>query len=197
MLFEALIIGFIIGIIRDGRFSNISMIHFRGTVFLIFGLVLQVAPVFLGIFNAFTEYYPLMAFCGIISILITMVLNLSVKGFWIIMIGALLNILAMALNGFVMPTNLETMASIGAKPLMDSIADGSVINYMGREGAHGVAYWLGKWIPIPYPQPLGRMISFGDIVMSLGFVWFIQAEMNSKRYLTRMNHIVRQSYSRR
>lgn len=194
MLLESLTLGFIIGIVRNGRFSNISAIPFRGMLFLILGLVLQITPIFLGIFKVYQPYYALIAFLGVLCIFGSIIRNIEVKGFWIIALGALINVLVMAFNGYAMPIHLAGLENIGMKPLMDTIADGSVINYVSREGLNGVSYWFGKWIPIPYPAPLGRLISFGDIIMSIGIVWFVQAEMTSKRYLSQNGRMIRHTY---
>jgi hypothetical protein len=39
-----------------------------------------------------------------------------------------------------------------------------------------------KFIPIPKPYPLPKLLSIGDVLMSLGLLWMIVGEMKKTNY---------------
>lgn len=92
-------------------------------------------------------------------------------------IGALLNVLAMVLSGFRMPVTEAALLRAGMQSLLETIQDGSVINYVLVTSTDGLAYYLGKVIAIPDIYPLSKLFSAGDLLISAGLAYFIQDTM--------------------
>jgi hypothetical protein len=184
MFIEALLLGLLIGLIRNGKISNISSVYFRGTAFLIAGLVLQIIPILLGYFDLFKGSYAFISFLGVVCMMVCLARNFDKKGIAVIFAGASLNFIAMLMNSFTMPVDFNALDFVGLKSLASTIADGSVVNMTSVENAKGLVKVLSKFIPIPPPYPLAKVVSIGDIVMSIGFLWFMVGELTGKRYLS-------------
>jgi hypothetical protein len=89
-----------------------------------------------------------------------MVANRHVRGLPTVAVGAGLNLLAISLNGGVMP------ASATALRLAGLIARGG-FNNSGLV-AHPHLAFLGDVIPVPGPWPIGNVLSVGDLIIFAG-----------------------------
>lgn len=177
MFFEAVILGLLIGYVRGGRMLNIGNMHIRGWLLVIIAFVLQIVPIFLGVVPIIGNYGHVISFSAMILMLLVVCINLDKKGFWLIALGAVMNILAMSFNGLLMPVSLESMNYIGLTDVVEAVKTGQVVNYMSiQEVAHWSQY-LGKTLSLPKMYPLAKVISIGDLIMSLGVFWFTQTEM--------------------
>lgn len=177
MIFEALIIGLIIGFFRNGRWYNLMEIEFHGWYLIFLGAALQIIPIAA---TKLTETYVVLQwapFIGLCLIWLAVLMNFRLKGFKLMAFGAALNLLAMVAHGGKMPINLGLAEMAGINAIVESVKSGTVANLMPLEESMSVLKWLGKTIPIPKPYPLAKMISFGDLLMTFGIVYFIQGEM--------------------
>lgn len=177
MIFEALIIGLIIGFFRNGRWYNLMEIEFHGWYLIFLGAALQIIPIAA---TKLTETYVVLQwapFIGLCLIWLAVLMNFRLKGFKLMAFGAALNLLAMVAHGGKMPINLGLAEMAGINAIVESVKSGTVANLMPLEESVSVLKWLGKTIPIPRPYPLAKMISFGDLLMTFGIIYFIQGEM--------------------
>lgn len=177
MIFEALIIGLIIGFFRNGRWYNLMEIEFHGWYLIFLGAALQIIPIAA---TKLTETYVVLQwapFIGLCLIWLAVLMNFRLKGFKLMACGAALNLLAMVAHGGKMPINLGLAEMAGINAIVESVKSGTVANLMPLEESVSVLKWLGKTIPIPRPYPLAKMISFGDLLMTFGIIYFIQGEM--------------------
>ncbi len=185
MIVEALLIGLLIGILRNGRLDNLADTQFRGVLLVILSFLLQLTPSIItrfGIAGDWLKYFP---FAGVVLIAIVVVLNLNKQGAWIILIGVLLNMAAMAINGFLMPVDFASLDMAGLGELAATIKDGAVINYISSDQAVTWSNLIGKFIPVPKPYPFPKILSPGDIIISLGILFMIQGEMNRAMFKRR------------
>ncbi|MCA1840363.1 MAG: DUF5317 domain-containing protein [Actinobacteria bacterium] len=156
--------GIAIGLIRGGRFSNLSSIKFRYPWLVFVGLAIQIAGELLAAFvnPAFREggrglttlavsYAALIAF---------VVLNREQPGASLIALGLALNLLVILPNGG-MPVSAHAAHIAGFDP---SGYLGTALKHRAM-GPGTIFSWLGDVIPIP---GLGKVVSVGDIVLGLG-----------------------------
>ena len=120
-------------------------------------------------------------------------MNIDKKGMWIILIGAILNFIVVVMNKNRMPISFDGLRLAGLENMIDDIRNGSISNYMSLDEVTNWTKHLGKYIVIPKPYPMAKVISIGDIFMSLGIIFFIQGEM-LKSYLSMKNRMVRMGY---
>ncbi len=177
MFFEAVAIGLLIGYIRGGRMLNIGNMHIRGWILIIVSFVLQTLPIFLSAIPVVDTYGHVISFTAMILMFVVVIINIDKKGFWLVALGALMNLLAMGFNGLLMPVNLEGFSYIGLADIVEGVKSGEVINYISLEYVSDWTQNLGKMITLPKYYPLAKVISIGDLVMSLGVFWFTQSEM--------------------
>jgi len=177
MFFEAVVIGLLIGYIRGGRMLNIGNMHIRGWILIIASFILQTVPIFLSNISFIDTYGYVISFSAMIFMLFVVIINLDKKGFWLIALGAIMNILAMGFNGLLMPVNLEGFTYIGLADIVEGVKSGAVINYLSMESVSDWTQYLGKIISLPKYYPLAKVISLGDFLMSIGVFWFTQSEM--------------------
>ena len=177
MFFEAIGLGLLIGYIRGGRMLNIGNIHIRGWLMIIIAFLLQTLPIILGVIPWMSKKGPVFSFTAMVIMLMVVVLNLDKKGFWVIGFGALLNMIAMAYNGLLMPIDLNGLFAVGFQDIVESVGNGTVVNYISLDNVSHWSKFLGKTIVLPPIYPLAKVISFGDIAISIGVFWFVQSEM--------------------
>ena len=88
-------------------------------------------------------------------------LNRRLRGMWVVTTGALLNFVAIAANGGVMPASATAVRTAGLSP-----ADPTTANSMVVDGARllpvGDVFALPGWLPV------ANVFSIGDVVIALG-----------------------------
>lgn len=181
MFIEILIIGILIGGFQSGRLSNITDMNIRGWYLILLSLILSLMPVFLSGIEALANIQVYILFISMILILCVVILNLDKKGVWLILIGGLFNIGIMVFNSFQMPVMMNGLETAGLTALTDGITDGSIVNYVASE-ASGIMIAFTKFIPVPKPYPLPKILSIGDVLMSIGLLLMIVGEMKRPSY---------------
>lgn len=166
MFVEALLIGILIGMIRKGRVTNLSELQIRGWVFVVIGALIQFVPIFLNKFEVLPEYHIYFPFAALIMMVGVMVANLDKKGVWLLLIGGILNTIAIAMNNFKMPVDLNGLRFAGLDAVAETIADGSVINYIDSSIVDNFSRFLGKIIAVPDIYPFAKVLSIGDLLMT-------------------------------
>lgn len=193
MFLEAIILGIIIGIIRKGKLSNLGITSIRGWFIIIIAFFIQIAPAFSSGIEFIKPMEKYTYIFSMVFMLIVILINLDKKGFSIILIGLLLNSLVVIMNGFKMPIYFEGLRLAGMADTIEAITNGNIINYINLDSVTNWTQYLGKFIVIPKPYPLAKVISVGDIFMSLGIIFFIQGEM-VKSYFAMKSRMVRMGY---
>lgn len=194
MYIEAVIIGILIGVFRNGNLANISDISLRGLPLMILSVIFQVSPVFLIKIPAVSQYIYLFPFISLCMMTLAVMVNYKRPGMKIIVAGAILNIIAMGMNGFYMPIDYTALGWAGLDPLLESIKNGAVIGYSSIENATGISKILGKIIPIPKIYPFAKVLSIGDIIITLGIIFFFYGEM-TRSFFRRDSRVVQFSYN--
>jgi hypothetical protein len=97
---------------------------------------------------------------------------------WVVALGGLLNFIAIAANGGVMPASRGALQSAGLDVRSGSFANSDVV-----EGAN-VAF-LGDVFAIPAGWPGANVFSLGDAVMLLGAFLVLHAATGSRLFAAR------------
>ena len=118
--------------------------------------------------------YP---FLAMIICTIVLLLNIEKSGMKLIFLGTLLNVVVMALNHFQMPLLIDGGTVSGLEAFYTSVKQGDVINYAIIANGNIINTILGKHVLLPESYPLNRILSLGDIIISLGIIFLIQEEM--------------------
>jgi Family of unknown function (DUF5317) len=173
MVFDGILISFIVGVLRKGNLRAFSQLNLKwGWVFPLL-LVVQLAVFsfqndseFLGQLSG--SIYVVVYIVGLIFLF----LNRKNPGFILISIGVFLNFIVMVLNGGRMPVSVEASAVLDPgyiQALKESLyAKHTMLTSTTHLG------FLGDVIPISDPYPRTQIISIGDIIMNIGIFFFIQ-----------------------
>ncbi|NWQ41905.1 DUF5317 domain-containing protein [Bacillus sp. EB106-08-02-XG196] len=173
MVFDGIIISFIVGLFRKGNLRAFSQLNLKwGWVFPLLLIVqltvftLQNNSEFLGQLSG--SIYILVYMIGLLFLF----LNRKNPGFILIFIGVFLNFLVMVVNGGRMPVSVESAAVLDPgyiEALKESLyAKHTMLTSTTHLG------FLGDVIPISDPYPRTQIISIGDIIMNIGIFFFIQ-----------------------
>ena len=177
MYIEAIIIGVIIGMFRNGRISNFLEVRFKGWYLCFLAFILFLVPYVLKLTQIGFEPIQLFPFLAMVICAFIALLNFNKMGMKIIFLGLMLNLIIMGLNDYLMPIDTVEMATLGFDSFVESLKNGNVINYMDVNQAVPVSQYLGKVIALPDFYPLAKVLSIGDIIISVGIVWVIQYDM--------------------
>jgi hypothetical protein len=101
--------------------------------------------------------------------------NLDLRFLWIVGLGGVLNLIAIAANGGVMPASRGALETAGL-----SVQSGAFANSDYVEDAH-VAF-LGDVFAVPAGWPGANVFSVGDVLMLLGAFLAIHAASGSKLF---------------
>jgi hypothetical protein len=173
MVFDGILISFIVGLLRKGNLRAFSQLNLKwGWIFPLL-LVVQLA-VFT--FQNDSEFLGQLSGSIYIAVyiigLIFLFLNRRNPGFILIFIGVFLNFIVMVLNGGRMPVSVEAAAVLDPgyiQALKESLyAKHAMLTSTTHLG------FLGDVIPISDPYPRTQIISIGDIIMNIGIFFFIQ-----------------------
>lgn len=182
MFLEAVLLGLLAGRLRGGRTLNIGTLEFKGWVLIVIGFLLQMLPMLLGRMSWMAHNGHIVAFATMLLVFFIVVLNSDKRGFWLVTLGAVLNIVAMATHGLRMPVYLKALAGAGRVEMMESLANDAVLNHIGLEQLAHWSDYLGKNIAIPAPYPLAYALSVGDVLMSIGIFLFVMGHMTASHY---------------
>lgn len=113
MYIEAIIIGVLIGVARNGRLTNFFEVKFKGWALSILALILFVVPYGLKLadipFDKIQIFpYIAMGICALITLL-----NFEKFGMKIIFLGLALNMVVMGFNNYLMPVDAMKMTQLG------------------------------------------------------------------------------------
>ena len=196
MFVESVVIGIIIGVVQHGSLTNIGITSIRGWYLIIAALLLSISPMF-SINSPFFDDFGVYIYLFSLLVMFAVVLwNLDKKGFWIIAVGAGLNLLVIMLTDFKMPIYMEGLRIAGLDGMINGIKSGEIINYVSIESLDSWSRFMGKLIVLPKPYPLAKVISIGDLLMSLGIVFYLRGEM-VKKYRFSKSRMVTPRYKRR
>lgn len=173
MVFEALIIGIVIGFIRDGRVNNFSFLDFKGFYFILLGALCEFLPFFMNQTNFISQNANYIVSVGMIFLFLFLELNYKLMGFKIIILGFLMNALAFFTNSFRMPILILRASQEHLKNLKFAIEVGEVNNYILFDRANPITRYLGKFVIMPDWYPFSKYFGIGDIVIMIGVIIFI------------------------
>lgn len=178
MLIEGLIIGLLLSLMFNGKIKNLKKIHFKHFNLLVAAFLFRTIAVQIG-FGTLTHNVligRLINVMSLITLLWVVFENKELPGMKIFMAGVLLNLLVISVNGGSMPVHedlavyLEIEKYLGPKYITHKpMGDRTYLNF------------LGDIIPIIYPRGWSKIISLGDVLLSLGIIKTIYQSSGAKR----------------
>jgi Family of unknown function (DUF5317) len=171
LLGSILAIGLLLGWGLGGGLRNLAHVHVVWWYLFPAALVLQVLPIPQAESGIF-QYLPFaVLLLSYLTLIVAVMANWSLRGFPLILLGLLLNLVPIAVNRG-MPVSGEAVIDAGGRAQDVPTSPG---------GKHHLATpsdqvtFLGDVIPIR--DPFRTVVSVGDVVMYAGAAWFVAAAM--------------------
>jgi hypothetical protein len=156
--------GFILTILRKKNPLSLPLnLTFRVPYLMIGCLAVQVAIEFVAI-QSKTKLEAILVSTFIV-LFAGLLLNRRITGMKWIAAGLFLNMMALILNGGLMPVSKEAMEIAGLQHLMDFSGDS---RHQLMEDSH--IGWLGDWIPFFTPIGTNYVLSPGDLLVGFGLM---------------------------
>ncbi|HEY5489052.1 MAG TPA: DUF5317 domain-containing protein [Candidatus Limnocylindrales bacterium] len=174
LLLYAVVLGIVAGLLTKGRLSALGSVHIKLWPVALVGLVFQAllfsSPLAQGVGRLGPSLYVL----STTLVLMALVVNLRQPGFWLIIVGALLNFTAIVLNNGFMPASPDAVAVLLGTPVLPTAA------YTNSALATGQTTlgFLGDIFALPRPLPFANVFSIGDVLIGLGGAWFVVRAMH-------------------
>lgn len=182
MLVESLVASLIIGKIRGGKFSNMGQEEIKGWFLIVSSFFLEYGAVFFACRdNDFVKtnifYIHLLSY---ILLFVGIAMNIKKPPFQIMAVGVLLNLIVILANGGQMPVSVWAMEKTGLGRNIEMICEKADIVHCLMEPSTKL-WFLGDVFPIGRKGFFAYVVSYGDIIMSIGVFVYIQQLMLGKR----------------
>jgi predicted MFS family arabinose efflux permease len=179
ILLPATIAGILVAWALGARLSALAEVRLRGDALVFVALAVQVV-----IFTPLGAALPglLQRPLHVASYLLLtafLLLNWRRHGFWLVGVGALLNVLVIFVNGGRMPVSGAAWRAAGGN--LDALETAGGANNNVFAGAHTHLGWLGDVFALPPGVPLANALSIGDVLIVLGMAVFVYRACTPRR----------------
>lgn len=158
--------------VAGGRLSRLSELELRGLWLVVVAFAIQVLLV--TVVPEGDETLHRVAHIATYGLAAGCILrNLDLRFMWVVAVGGLLNFIAIAANGGVMPASRGALAAAGLDPASGEFANSDLVR-----NAH-VAF-LGDVFAIPTGWPGANVFSLGDALMLVGAFLVLHAATGSR-----------------
>lgn len=184
MFIEAIVIGLVIGLILKGKILNLNNIKFNGFPILLgiiaIDLILRQFIVRSNSQMALTMFslYPKFNIVVYFITIVILGLNNHLKHMREIQAGYVLNFLPMFANEGKMPVSADAMISIGKSMEVEFLNKNL---YLGHSLMNESTRFKALCDTIPISFPIPKVISLGDIAISIGLILFIIYYMRNEK----------------
>lgn len=185
MFIEAILLGFVVALLRKGKLKNIEKLHIKGWyLFLVAGIIqftisrLKGKNLFLGpVF--FEEYFIYVHLFTYLLMIVGILLNIKKRFMIFIFIGLALNFIVIFSNGGKMPVSFQNAK--GYEHYTEELPEEMIYDIKHSiVNEYTKFVYLADIIVLPPPYPLARIISIGDVFLMIGMFLFFQESMVDK-----------------
>lgn len=185
MVIETIILSFLFGKLMGGKIRNIGNLYIKGWYLFVVSFSVEIISLLIvsktnGNFSDVIEknFFYIHIFIYVLLI-IGLIMNFNETGFKITLLGAILNFLPLLLNNGRMPVAINSLKASKSYIQLSLLEEGRIMTHILANESTKLAF-LGDIIPISKPYPFPKVISIGDILISLGLFILIQSNMKKK-----------------
>lgn len=173
LLLYAIPLGLLIGFAAGGRIARLGDVRIRWWPLALAGLLFQLVLFSPPVAAVVGDLGPALYVGSTLVVLLALLANLAQPGLRVVLIGAVLNLLVISVNGGQMPASPEAMlAAHGVAGVPTAHFSNSII-----AGPSTPLWFLGDIFSLPASIPLANVFSIGDVIIALGGVLFISRTM--------------------
>jgi len=176
LLLYTVAIGLIAGLASGGRIAALGNTTVRFWPVALIGLFGQVLLFSSPLAAVVGAWGPSLYVVSTTLVLMALVVNLRQPGFWLILVGALLNFTVIVANGGQMPASPDAWAALnGIAAVPTTTFSNSIL-----AGPATAFPYLGDNFVLPRPLPLANIFSIGDVLIGAGGALFIFQTMHGR-----------------
>jgi hypothetical protein len=164
-----------------GRLGRLSELRIRWISLAVLAVVLQAAALYV-VPGGDTDLHRILHLASYVAAGACLLVNLQVPFLWLVALGGLLNFIAIAANGGVMPASRSALETAGLDE-SGSFANSDVVDD-ARLG------FLGDVFAIPASWPASNVFSLGDVVLVVGVFLTLHAVSGSRLFGRRRAHLL-------
>lgn len=183
MFLEAIILALVVIAIRKYNWENLKNFTFEKLYLPIIGIFLYILCNYFtahdkGIITFFiVKYYTYFHILSLGFIIAGLCCNGKIKSMYIVAFGFFCNLMPIFANGK-MPVSSQALLKASSPRIQEIILSGNSLSH--GIFTHPKLYFLSDIIPIPKPYYAPKVISLGDILISIG-LFFVLLEIARRR----------------
>ena len=176
-----IIISILIGLLRQGKLSNLTQISLKRIELIVLACLIQGGLVFMGSRKVkfILNYSSYLLIFSYIVLLLAVWYNKKLTGMKIIGLGIIFNFVVIVANGGHMPVLLSSLYQAGLNDFALVLKEGTYVTHT-LISEKTLFKFLADVIPLPPPIPDPSVVSVGDFLMFYGVSSFIQNAMIKK-----------------
>ncbi len=194
MLIESVLLSLIIGKLRGGKFGSLGQVTVKNPWMFFLAFMMEFGTLFAisAGFEAVKRFGIYLHVLSYIILFFALISNRGYRAVWVILLGSLLNFFVTCANGGIMPISVEKLTRAGLAEEARIIMSGGIITHKALTTATRLPI-LAAVIVLPPPYPIPRLMSIGDIAVSLGLMLFIQRAMLQEK-IAKQSRMIRFKY---
>jgi hypothetical protein len=173
LLLYAIAAGLLVGRLSGGRLDALDQVRFRWWPLALAGLAFQLVLFSGPVVERVGDAGPPLYVGSTLVVFAVLLLNVRLPGFWLLALGAGLNLVAIVANGGYMPSSPEAWMQLNglAEVPTDAYTNSALMTDATRFPA------LGDIFVLPRPLPLANVFSLGDVLIAAGAGVFLVRQM--------------------
>ncbi len=185
MIFETILLSIIIGKINKGKIKNIEALYIKGWYLIVLSFIINIASLLIitktqGNLAVFlNENFYIIHISIYLLLIIGLSLNFKELGFSVTSIGTFLNFLPLLFNNGKMPVSPNGLISSKLYGQLFLLERNQILTHSLMDNNTKLKV-LCDIIPISAPYPFPKVISIGDIFISLGVFILIYTYMTKE-----------------
>ncbi|MBA1333996.1 MAG: hypothetical protein HPY66_1480 [Firmicutes bacterium] len=197
MLIEGLCFALVVGKIRGGKFRCLGQVQIHNWWLFLLSFAIEFGALFavsagIQIAARYSMYLHILSylilFIGIMS-------NREYPSMWVVFLGSFLNFLVITLNGGAMPISIPGLLRAGLENSAQMISAGGYVTHRPLTEATRLPF-LADIFVLPAGYPFPKVLSVGDILISIGIFLFVQRAMFLEKRKSE-SHMIRFKYKSR
>lgn len=183
MLLESILLAILTVKFKNGKIWSSKETFFQKAPIAIFGLFIYYLVIFLISKDmkgseSLLKYFPYIHIGMYLSLIIAVLWSKDNIGSYILAGGLFLNFIPILFNGR-MPVSLDPLLKTRNEKVIQVLLENRSLTHVLDQGSK--LSFLGDWIPLPPPYYMPKVISVGDIMISIGIYVLIVLHGTKRR----------------
>lgn len=185
MIIETMILSLLVGKIRGGKIRNLENLYINGWYLFVLSFLIEIITLLTitringDLSKLLEEYFLYIHILIYLFLIIGLSMNWQCKGLRIVLFGSILNFLPIIFNNGKMPVLLNALKYSKLSNQIILLDEGRIMTHFLANKDTKLAF-LGDVIPIGKPYIFPKVISIGDLLISLGLFMLIQLYMKKQ-----------------